>query len=113
MHTTTVPTAHFKVCGLPHLTVIHCLHIVHAHNYCSNYPLQTLQLTASNTDLLSTNSTCTQLLFPLPTSGLPSLPAWQHTDCAGGLHAAKGVGGADDVLSLVEGHGLWDLHCVQ
>ena len=72
MHTTTVPTAHFKVCGLPYLTVIHCLHIVHTHNYCSNYPLQILQLTASNTDLLSTNSTCTQLLLPLQTLQLPA-----------------------------------------
>ena len=43
----------------------------------------------------------------------PSLPARQDGDAAGGLHAAKGVGGAHDVLPLVQRHGLRDLHRVQ
>ena len=96
-HTYAHTHRHFRLCSLPYATLIHCLHTVHAHNYCShyplqslwltishtdslsiqsththnycsNYPLQTLQLTVSNTDSLSIHSTCTQLLFPLPTS---------------------------------------------
>ena len=67
-HTTTVQTTHFRLCSLPYLTLIHCLYIVHAHNYCSHCPLQSLWFTTSHSDSLSTHSTCTQLLFKLPTS---------------------------------------------